>query len=149
MRAKLTALKYNMVSSIADNICPNNAVFVYREETDKDSSGVAYRVDCKSVTIGYLPDLKSLRKYLKDAKTDKEYTDIVEWGKAVKAIRNQFKIDYDQYGTEKWTGVVAQILYTKDGKWVHYQGYSDLAQKDKAEGWALGQVAVTFPVEVF
>jgi hypothetical protein len=121
-------------------------VFIYREENKKDSSGVAYKIECKGVSIGYLPDIKTLRGYLKDCNDDKQYSNLVEWGKAVKAIREQFKLDFNNLGQENWLGTIAEVLYTNGKEWIGFCDFSDL--KEPA-GWTLSQIAVTFPVEVF
>jgi len=157
MICQLTALRYEHVQDIAESLVPKNSVQVFREENPKDSSGVAYKIICKGVCIGYMPDLKTLRKYYSDTTTMAEQTRIREWGRADKAIRTQYGIDYDQSGTEQWVGRITTLLYATDANWtpnkivaIEWQEYSDLCQAGKAEGYKLRQVSVLFDgVECF
>lgn len=150
MICKITGTKFHDLEQIAECLVIKNACQVIREANPKGSDGIAYRIDCKGVCIGYLPEIATLRKYYKDANTQEEQARIKEWAEAAKAVRQQFKIDYENNGQESWTGHVAGLLYEKDGKWIEFQDYSDLCQHDENEGWKLRQVAVRFDgVEAF
>ena len=144
MITKITGIAHGEAKQVAETLCPKNLVTCYRELNDKDSSGIAYRVDCKGVKIGYLPDLETLRKYYSDAQNEAERARIKEWGTSVKACRTQFGLDFDLNGQITWTGKVANILYSKDGEWLESNDYRG------QEGFKLRQIAIDFPcVEVF
>ena len=151
MITRITGVKFHDLSNVAESIVIKNAVQVVREpewdkEPDRTCDGLAYRCDTKGVCIGYLPLLRTLRKYLADATTDAERERIRQWGLATKAIRQQLKIDGDNIGSDRWTAYVAGLLYQREGSWIEFEAYSDLCQSNPAEAakWVLRQVSIDF-----
>lgn len=154
---KLTGLQYHDIKDIADCLVIGNGAFVSKEEAyDKEPlagcDGYAYRVDCKSKLIGYVPLLRTLRKYYSEANSQEKQARLKDWGLACKAVRNQLAIDYANNGQERWTVKIAGILYERADKWIEFQEYSDICQSNPAEAakWTLKQLAVRFDsVEMF
>ena len=142
MIVKLNALAYGDIAQIEDCVVPKNRCTILAVENEHASNGVAYVVYCKGLLIGYIPELATLRGYLKDANTQEAQARVIEWGKATRAVRDQFRIDADNNGAEEWAATVAGLLYCKDEEWLEYQEYSDLAQAGGADGFHLRQLAV-------
>ena len=143
MIVKLNALAHGDIGKIEDCIVPKNRCSIRAVENKHASNGVAYVVYCKGLEIGMIPELNTLRKYLKDAKSQEAQSRVIEWGKATRAVRDQFRIDEDALGQTEWGASVAGLLYCKDDAWLEYQAYSDLAQKGSASGFHLRQLAVS------
>ncbi len=143
---KLTGIAHHHSKEIAECIVPKNSVIIRLEANEKASNGFAYSAVCKGLLIGYLPELDTLRKYYADATTDSKRANISAWGHAVKACREQFKIDYENSGTEEWKATVCGLLYCKviDGceVWIEFDQYSDLCQRGEGVGWTLRQISV-------
>lgn len=154
---KLTGLKYHEVSDVADCLVIGNAAFVSKEsaldkEQDRTCDGVAYRCECKSKLIGYIPLVRTIRKYYGEATSQDKQAKLREWGLACKAVRNQLAIDYANNGQERWTVKIAGLLYERADKWIEFDEYSNLCQTnpEEASKWTLKQVAVRFDdVEMF
>ena len=153
MIVKLTALRHGDIGKIEDGIVPKNRCAIAAEVNEHASNGVAYVAYCKGLKIGYIPELKTLRGYLRDAKTQEAQSRVIEWGKATRAVRDQFRIDADNNGQAEWAATVAGLLYCCEGNpdtWLEYQAYSDLAQAGNAGGFHLRQLAVSVDgVEAF
>ena len=120
------------------------------KEPDRKCDGIAYVCHTKGVCIGYLPLLRTLRKYMTEACGEDDKERVRRWGLATKAIRQQLKIDHDNMGISRWTAKVAGLIYKMEGtaeSWIEFQEYSDLCQMnpDKAKKYKLAQVAVNFP----
>ena len=150
MITKITAVGRYITPDVAECLVPKNGVQIFREENPKaskehpqDETGTAFKVVCKGQMIGYLPELATLRRYYSDAQCEDARRRIKEWGEATKAIREQFKCDFDGNGTSQWTGRIAELLYEREGKWIEFQEYSDRAQKNEADGFELKQVAIS------
>lgn len=149
---KLTGIAYHDLKDIEDCVVPKNVAYIVRENNEKASDGIAYRADCKGLCIGYVPELATLRKYYKEATSEDERIRIMSWGNAVKLCREQFKIDYDNNGTEQWKAVVSGLLYFNDrtGQWVEFDEYSGLCASGNASGFKLRQISVSVDgVEAF
>ncbi len=151
MITRITGSKHHDLSKIADSIVIKNLVTVtldpqWDKEPDRTCDGIAYKCSTKGVCIGYLPLLRTLRGYMNDAYSDEARERVRQWGLATKAIRQQLKIDRDNIGQTEWKAYVAGLLYSKDGKWIEFQEYSDLCQSNPAEAakWRLEQVSVDF-----
>jgi hypothetical protein len=146
LAVKLTGIAHHEAKQIQDCIVPKNGVKIVREANAKASDGFAYRADCKGLLIGYIPELSTLRKYYSEAYSESKRHEVSAWGSAVKACREQFKIDYEMNGTESWSAKVCGLLYSKtiDGieAWVEFEQYSDLCQAGQGEGWNLRQISV-------
>jgi hypothetical protein len=149
MITKITGNKHHDLSAIADCIVPGNAVFVLRDdawhkEPENGCDGIAYRCETKGVVIGYLPLLRTLRKYMAEAYSEEARERIRRWGLATKAIRQQLFIDYGNLGTERWVAKVAGLLYFKEGKWLEFEEFTQLTPEEQS-GWKLEQVSINFP----
>ena len=151
MICKLTGLQFHDIKKIAECLVIVNAVSVDREpsfdkEPDRTCDGRAYVCKTKGVCIGYLPLLRTLRKYMAEAQEEEAKERIRQWGLATKAIRQQLKIDHDNIGREHWTAKVSGILYERADKWLEVHEYSELCPTNPAEAakWTLKQVAVNF-----
>ena len=142
MVIKLTGLAHHKAAEIAESLVPGNVAFIIREDNPKGSNGIAYRCECKGHLIGYVPELATLRKYYREATSEDERNRIKAWGECVKACRNQFAIDFDNNGQERWKSRVSGLLYYNNGQWIEFDEYSALCQEGKADGWALRQIAV-------
>lgn len=149
MVIKLTGLAFHELNQIAESLVPGNMAYFVAEENEKASNGIAFRCDCKGVTIGYLPELSTLRKYYRESKKEDERYRISAWGNAVKAVREQFKIDMDNNGQNRWSARVCGLLYADDAGWnsfpkmcYEFDEYSELCQKALADGVVLRQVSV-------
>ena len=153
MVTKLTGLKYHGIQSIADSLCKGNMVTLIREpELDKNPEGtcdgLAYRADCKGVCIGYLPLIRTLRKYYKEAKSDSKRHLIEDWAKSVIAVRRQMKLDTENTGQIKWTAKVWDIRYTDGAE--HYKTHDEVDRLEDSSGWKLDAVSIECPfVEPF
>ena len=149
---KLTGLRYHEVGEIADCLVIGNAAFITKEPAlDKDPErscdGFAYRCECKGKLIGYIPLIRTIKKYYNEAITQEAQARVREWGIACRAVRNQLATDWGHHNRESWTVVIAGLLYERDGKWIEFEEFSHRADADK---WTLRQVAVRFDeVEMF
>jgi len=145
----ITGLRYHDINKIAEALVPKNMVAIRAEGNPAASRGTAYRIDCKGVTIGYINELATLRKWYREAKTEDGRTEKLLIGKAVRAVRDQFKIDEDNLGYTEWPGEIATILYATDEGWnsspikaVEFDEYSLLCQAGRAHGYRLRQVSI-------
>ena len=149
MITTITGTKHHDLNLIAESVVPKNIVFVTHDaQWDKPKEngcdGLAWKCTTKGVDIGYLPLVRTLRKYLKDAYSDEARQRIIDRGRATKQIRTQLRIDYENNGTEEFKAFVTGLLYFKDGKWLEFDALSRLSPKEQA-GWTLEQVSINFP----
>ena len=128
MRAKIECGNFKEVREIEETLCAGNCVFIHREENKYDSSGVAFRISCKDKDIGFLPDLKTLRKGLKTTKGRATYDAIMVQGIAVKTIRDSFNVEFEVDDVSRWIGKIFKVSYSYN----------------RVVG-----IEITFPVEVF
>ena len=145
----ITGMKHHEVQSISDCMVPKNVVQVERDsQLDKKPQdgcdGLAYKCTCKGVLIGYIPLLRTLRKYYKDSTTEAQLVKNRRRGIATKAVRNQLLIDSDNLCTELWQAKVVTLLYAKHGKFVEFPDWSDLCQMGEQGGWELCEVGINF-----
>lgn len=144
MVIKLTGLAHHHLQDVAESVVPKNLCFIRAEENKYASNGIAFAVYCKGQLIGYVPELKTLREYYKDAQTEEKRFRIQEWGKAVSAVRDQFRLDMDA-GITEWKAQICSLLYTDGSAYAEYQEYSDMCQNEplEAKKWTLQQISVT------
>lgn len=149
--------KFHDLQSIAECLVIGNQVVVtldpeWNKEPDRTCDGIAYACHSKGVLIGYLPLLRTLRKYMAEAYSEDAKERVRRWGLATKAIRQQLKIDHDNACISRWTTKVAGLIYKREGdkhtaeSWLEFQEYSDLCHMnpDKAKQYKLTQVAINF-----
>jgi|SRR6056297_492629 len=149
MITTITGTKHHDLNKISDCLVPKNLVFVTHDEkwdkpAENGCDGLAWKCTTKGVDIGYLPLVRTLRKYLKDAHSNEARQRIIDRGRATKQIRNQLRIDYENNGTDQFKAIVAGLLYFKKGKWLEFDEFSMLSPEEQA-GWTLEQVAINFP----
>lgn len=151
MRITITGMKHHDVRDIADCLVPKNAVIVTRDpewdkEADRTCDGLAYKCECKGVVIGYIPLVRTLRKYYNDATSETGRSRNKERGLATKAVRDQLRTEWESVGTDRWTVRITGLLYANEGKFIEYQEYSDLCQSkpEEAERWKLCEVSIEF-----
>ena len=163
INCQLSPMKYADVQDIEKNIIPaskpnakgeslkagfkGSYVKIWLEPNQYASNGLAVRCEAFGKLIGYLPELKSVTEWKGEGH---------EWTKAVEAIGNQIKSEYDTNGfigtkdEQYWKGNVAECRYksTKDGltRWKTYTELIDLSPEEQ-EDWHLDAVSVSFPVE--
>lgn len=145
MIVKLNGSNKVDLSTIEETLAIGNVVRIVREENIHDSCGVAYPTFCKGLEIGGIPDLETIRKWLRKARKKKQpqkCKKLTEWGMATRAVRDQFVIDYDGLGTEEWTGRVNEIIYEKDGKTKNTEKFSAICQDGRPDGWIIQQIAI-------
>lgn len=161
MIAKLTALRFRDIGKVAGVLAPRDSVLIIREDNEFDSSGVGYRVIavCASeghlrACIGMIPDTLTLEGYVQDSKTPQEEKRNRDWLHAVRAIREQFKLDYERNGAEDWEGEIETLLYASNAGWksspiiAHEYEFWRAQDKEWRDNNPLRQVSVKFPVEV-
>ena len=156
MNVLLTGLKHHDVQTIAESIVPKNSVTVKHEpeldidlkkKPDRTCDGLAWRCECKGLLIGYIPLIRTLRKYYNEATSDAERESNRQRGLATKAVRDQLRIELENLGTDCHTVKVSGLLYAKEGQFLEYPQYSDLCQSEpeEAKKWTLVGVSVCFP----
>lgn len=141
VNVRLTPPKHTDVAAIADTLCVGNFAKVKTEANVYASNGIAYAVYTKEHHIGYIPELATLRKWYAEADTEDKRMKLDLWGRSTKAVRQQFKIDEDNNGTEEWAARVSGLLFEHDYKYIEWNEYTQL--KD-ASGWSLSQISIGF-----
>lgn len=146
LAVKLTGIAHSKASEIEESVVPRNYAVIKREPNEKGTDGIAYACYCKGLMIGYVPELPTLRKYYSEARTESKRHEISVWGHAVKSCRYQFKIDYENNGTDEWKASICGLIYCKETSscetWIEFDEYSELCQQGMADGFVLRQISV-------
>ena len=145
---KVTGLKHWGIKEIHESIVPStaegavrgNSCEVIRELNEDGTDGIAYRVECKGVKIGYIPEVASLQRYADEAEQEGNWERAEEYSIGVEEcerLRKRFGREFESTGTMKWTGVIHFIKWVKDGKVrdEKWKTFDQMTEKDFADGY--------------
>lgn len=156
---RLNGITYGAIASIVDCIVPvtatgvtrGNRCYVIMEPNEFGSDPrfpkMAFRVECKSVKIGYIPEVSKLNEWIEEAErvgNIEKHAELSIWAEAVETARNQFKIDYDNNGVERWPAIIYNLKWIKNKQWRFFNQmkHDDIA--NPASGWKLLLVSIGF-----
>lgn len=134
VHVKVAGLSFGGIEEVLPTLCVGNCVRVVTEENKRASNGVAYAVECKGKKIGYIPELKTLRKQYKEAYTEPYRNEVEAWGKRTAALRAHFN-----EGGAEWYGKIVNIIFQPNS--IDWAEWSNLGEP---EGYTVSAVIVMF-----